>query len=152
MPILSTNLKNRAINRTFWDPITAEAKLLKDCLLSVRISTQNGEAMGQRLQLITDWPARAHAANYCVHSLAENCGVSARTLDRHIKLQFGICPKEWLRNLRMRRALELLMDDTSVKETALTLGYRYPNHFSREFKKHTGHPPSRIQAARRLHA
>jgi len=41
--------------------------------------------------------------------------------------------------------MELLKDAASVKETATELGYKNQHHFSREFKKHTGHAPSQPQ-------
>lgn len=106
--------------------------------------------MSNRLQGITDWQERAHAAGYCVRTLAERCGVSVRTLERHCKREFSLCPHDWLLRLRMQRAMELLLDAASVKETAAELGYKNQHHFSREFKKHTGHTPSQPQAAKRL--
>jgi len=105
--------------------------------------------MGNGLLRINDWTECAKRANWCVQTLAKQCHVSPRTLERHIKRTFGKCPQDWLRDLRMHQAVELLLDDSSVKETALELGYKNQHHFSREFKKHTGHSPSQMQVASR---
>jgi AraC-like DNA-binding protein len=43
-------------------------------------------------------------------------------------------------------ANQLLREGASVKETAAKIGYKYPNHFSRQFKKYWGHSP--MQTAR----
>ena len=100
--------------------------------------------MIKQLQRVTDWPARAHTAKYCVHTLAASYGVSVRTLERHIKHEFAWCPHAWLMLVRMQRALELLLDDSSVKETAFELGYGHPHNFSRDFKKHFGYCPTKV--------
>jgi len=41
----------------------------------------------------------------------------------------------------MTRAAELLADDSKVEWVAKELGYATRHSFSREFKKHWGHPP-----------
>lgn len=100
--------------------------------------------MSRRLLLITEgeWLKRAHAARYCVGTLAKRCGVSTSTLGRHIRATTGQTPHDWVRKLRMARALELLTDGTSVKETAAELGYKSPYHFARDFRDNRGYPPS----------
>ena len=111
-----------------------------------------GKAMNLKLQRITDWPERAHAAKYNVKTLAKRCEVSTRTLERFIKLKFAASPHDWMIDLRMRRAVELLPETACIKETSDRLGYKNQNHFSREFKKHYGHAPTlppHPQAARR---
>ena len=101
--------------------------------------------MSRKLQRIKDWTARAHAAKYCVNTLAENCGISVRTLERHIRLEFASCPHVWLVLVRMQRAMGLLLDDSSVKETAFEVGYgQLPQHFSRDFKQHFGYRPTQV--------
>jgi len=41
----------------------------------------------------------------------------------------------------MKRARELLMDESSVKQTAGLLHYRHTSHFTRDFRVHHGYPP-----------
>jgi AraC-like DNA-binding protein len=94
------------------------------------------------LRRIQDWPERAHEAGYSVNALARNCGVSVRTLERFFLLAFGDAPRCWLGGLRMEKAVELLRDGSTVKETSACLGYEDPSHFSREFKNHYGFAPS----------
>jgi len=48
---------------------------------------------------------------------------------------------------RHQRALELLCVGSTVKEVAGCLGYKTQHHFSSEFKKQTGWPPSKITVA-----
>ena len=42
----------------------------------------------------------------------------------------------------MQRAQQLLMSGATISETADTLGFDYPQHFTRQFKKHFGITPS----------
>jgi len=97
--------------------------------------------MSNRLDRITDWTERARKANYCVRELAVNCDVSLSTLGRWFRARKAACPEAWLREERHCQALALLLDGTSVKETAILLGYKTASHFSREFKRRTGYPP-----------
>ncbi len=105
--------------------------------------------MSRQLTKIVNWPERAHAAKYCVQRLADDCRVSVRTLERHIKLHFGQCPQAWLGHLQMQRAMELLPECSSIKQVALELGYDHAQNFSRDFKKRTGYAPSHYHAATR---
>ncbi len=47
-----------------------------------------------------------------------------------------------IRRFIMQRAQQLLAGGTSISETADSLGYDYPQHFTRMFKKHFGVTPS----------
>jgi AraC-like DNA-binding protein len=75
--------------------------------------------------------------------LAKNCGVSISTLVRHLQGTTGQSPHGWLRGLRLARAMELLADGSSVKETAAALGYQSRTNFSRDFRDYCGYPPSK---------
>ena len=104
--------------------------------------------MNSRLRQIQDWQALARQANWSATGLARICGVSLRTLERHFLKNMGMKPKLWLIDLRHRQAIQMLREGLSVKETALQAGYKYPHHFSREFKNHWGHSPSAMSMRR----
>jgi len=95
-----------------------------------------------RLSLIQNWPELMQRANWIAKSLAKHTGVSVRTLHRHILQKTGNNTKTWLAEQRQRRALELLRAGFSIKETAITLGYKQPTNFTRQYKKHWGRLPS----------
>ncbi len=97
--------------------------------------------MRNQLTETANWPERARATNYSVHTLAADCGVSTRQLERHFLKHFGVRPHIWLNRLRQTEALSLLHDH-SVKDVALQLGFKQVSHFSRAFKHFHGHPPS----------
>jgi transcriptional regulator GlxA family with amidase domain len=98
--------------------------------------------MNGRLQWTQNWKELAQHANWSATALAEKCGVSLRTLERHFLKAMGKRPQTWLCEQRQSRAVELLQDGCNVKKTATLLGYKYATHFSREFKKHWGHAPT----------
>ena len=103
--------------------------------------------MNSRLLHIQNWPELAQQANWCVAALARLCGVSVKTLERHFHKNMGTTVKALLVEQRQHRAIELLRDGSSVKETASQLGYSYAHHFSREFKKHYGCCPTTQMAS-----
>jgi AraC-like DNA-binding protein len=102
--------------------------------------------MASRLDRIRDWSALAKKAEYDPKNLAKFCSVSLRQLERFAKETFGLTPQAWLKSLRLAEAQNLLRGGLSAKSTAFTLGYKQLSHFSREFKKHAGVPPTAFAA------
>lgn len=84
-----------------------------------------------------------------IEQLAENTGLSMSSLLRHFKRINGVSPKEYLLELKINYACELL-DNTrlSIGEVALNSGFNDSNYFSREFRKATGAAPSKYRAER----
>lgn len=107
--------------------------------------------MGSRLDEIKDWALLAKAARYNAEALARLCEISPRQLRRYFKSSGRGAPHEWLHALRMRRAVELICDETPVKETALELGYKDPAHFTHDFTTHFGVSPSKFASAQAGH-
>jgi transcriptional regulator GlxA family with amidase domain len=97
------------------------------------------------LARVKDWVELARAANYRAEHLAGRCGVSLREMERFFQTRTGMTPHEWLNRLRQMQALEFLAGDKSVKATAIELGYIHPAHFSRDFKRFHGLPPSALE-------
>ena len=77
------------------------------------------------------------------------CGVafiSVSSLQRAFAKYFGISPKQYLIQLRMNLALELLAEnELSAKEIAFACGFTDEKYFSRAFKKKYGYPPSQFR-------
>lgn len=56
---------------------------------------------------------------------------------------FDLSPKQYLLNLRMNHALELLVEnELSIKEIAFACGFNDEKYFSKAFKNKYGYPPS----------
>jgi len=89
--------------------------------------------MNRRLPQIQDWLERARGAKWCATTMAKNCGVSLRTLERHFLKEMKKCPKAWLAEQRQQRALELIQSGCSVKDAALSLDYKHSTHLSRDY-------------------
>lgn len=76
--------------------------------------------------------------------IAAELGVSYSTLRRLFRDQTGMSMKTYQDEVRVRRGCELLRSsDQSIKEIAGHLGYNSAFHFSAQFRKATGLPPSR---------
>ena len=103
--------------------------------------------MNSKLYQIKNWLELAHAANYNSRELAKTCGVSVRQLQRFVLCETGKSPQRWLNDLRLRKASSLIENGQTVKEAAHELKYKQRSHFSREFKRYHGVPPSYTQSA-----
>jgi len=99
-------------------------------------------SMNNQWHKIQNWPERARTANWCANTLAKNCGVSLRTLERHFLKEMGKSPKQWLAEQRQQRANALIQAGSTVKETAAQLDYKHPSHLTNAFKKQWGCCPT----------
>ena len=81
-----------------------------------------------------------------IEAACEAAFVTASTLQRGFAKHVGMSPKQYLTQLRMNRALELLADnELSVKEISLACGFVDEKYFSRAFKKKYGCSPSQMR-------
>ncbi|MCM5663654.1 helix-turn-helix domain-containing protein [Galbibacter mesophilus] len=73
-------------------------------------------------------------------SLALDHGTNEFKLKHGFKELYGMTVLQYLKKERLNRAHVLVMNtDSSVKEISQVLGFKQPNHFSREFKKFFGY-------------
>ena len=78
-----------------------------------------------------------------VSQLAEKLNMDSKQFHYLFQKRIGVCPKKYMIQCKMNRAKELLIDNNySVTNVANMVGYDDPLHFSRIFKKNTGHSPS----------
>ena len=105
--------------------------------------------MGSCLEKIKNWPSLAAISGYNAADLAMRCGVSLRQLQRFFLKTTHKTPQVWLNELRQQEAMILLMGSgQNIREVAFKLGYKQATHFSREFKRIHGVPPSLILASK----
>jgi len=82
------------------------------------------------------------SANISISKVAQACSLSRSHFSRAFKNTTGMSPKEWLINLRIERAQQLLAEGAAtLSEISLECGFADQSHFSRSFSKHTGMTP-----------
>ncbi len=82
-------------------------------------------------------------SDFNVEALADEVGLSRVQLHRRIKDITGITVGEFLRNLRMKQAAELLAKgDVTVSQVTYAVGMSNPTHFTTAFKKYYGVTPT----------
>ena len=76
---------------------------------------------------------------YCARKL----NLSANYFGDLVKKETGKSAQEYIQQKLIDVAKERLFDPAkSVSEVAYELGFKYPQHFSRVFKKRVGYPPN----------
>jgi AraC-like DNA-binding protein len=104
-------------------------------------------------QLRSDTIARLHHAKEILtdrfeelgslSELAQQVGISERTLRRGFRELFGTTPMKYITKQRLLRAKKLLdSQQCSVAQVALMLGYQNLGHFAAAFKREFGVNPS----------
>lgn len=82
-----------------------------------------------------------------VETLSDGVGVSRTHLHRKMKDIIGMTPSDYIRNIRLKRACELLKrNDIEVTQVAYKIGFASQSHFSTHFKRYTGYSPSEYRA------
>lgn len=84
-----------------------------------------------------------------VQDLADAVGMQRSTFSKRFRHDLGLSPKEYLTQLQVRRAVDLVSGtDRRLRDIAEELNFSDEYYFSRFFKKHTGSQPS---AFRQVH-
>ncbi len=110
--------------------------------------THRGESMTLDEQLIQELENRVNEhlsnASFSVPDLAKISAMSISTLTRLIKKMTGLTPGQFIRELRLLKAIELLESNrfATISEVVYSIGFEDVSSFSRLFKKRFGKSPS----------
>ena len=90
---------------------------------------------------------RDHAnSDLSLADLARAVHLSKDHFGRRFRREFGLSPMRYLLELRLRRARNLLLKSgLSVKQIALTVGFRDPLYFSRAFRRVLRQAPTSVR-------
>lgn len=100
----------------------------------------------RQLRLIQDRVESAAAECTDLSTLADECGISSRHLTRAFKNTMGRTLGEYVAEVRLRQAKQLLLDPTVlIKTIAHQCGFRSQAAFAAAFRKATGWTPRRFR-------
>lgn len=100
-----------------------------------------------RLQSVVAYMREHLAEDLSINQLAARAGVSPAHFRRLFDSAMGIAPHRYVMNLRLERALELLMQtDLPILHVALECGFSSQSHLTAAFKKEHGTTPAQFRA------
>lgn len=128
------------------------AALMNQCLIAVLrevekqsdgalpwLSALDDPRLSKVVKTILDHPEQS----YTLESLADIAAMSRATFIRHFEKSFERTPMDFLRDVRLRRAAQLLqVSSTTVDSIAGKVGYASRSHFSRAFHDQYGVSPA----------
>lgn len=105
----------------------------------IAINTEEEELMKKMLHAINE---HMDDCDYTVDSLASDIAMSRASLYRRLQTMLDITPNDFMRNVRLKRAAELLSETTlPVKQISLMVGFLTPRYFSQCFQNMFGISP-----------
>jgi AraC-like DNA-binding protein len=115
------------------------------------VPTGVGLPKDQRALTIAQWVLQNPGLHPRLTTMCDSAGVSVRTLERVFLRDVGTDFESWRRQVRLMRAIELLISGSSVKEASYSVGYRQPTAFVTLFRATFGTTPKAwVSALERL--
>ncbi len=103
------------------------------------LSALDDPRLSKVVETILDHPEQ----NYTLESLADIAAMSRATFIRHFEKSFERTPMDYVRDVRLRRAAQLLqVSSMPVDSIAAKVGYASRSHFSRAFHDQYGVSPA----------
>jgi AraC-like DNA-binding protein len=97
---------------------------------------REGRALAVAQAILRD-PAEAKS----LAVLCSEAGVSVRTIERVFRKDVGVNFESWRRQVRLTKAVELLVSGHTIKEVAYMVGYRQSSAFVEMFRRTFGTTP-----------
>lgn len=161
--MLITPVMHRIIHDIMYCPLTGplgkiimEAKILELTAYQLSqfasIQTQERHGCIREHELDSFYDLKKYLEQYfdrehSLKSLSKEFGINEYKLKKGFRELFGSTVFEFIHNLRMNHAKNLIQDcGFTICEVAGRIGYKNPNHFSVAFKKQFGFSPSYIRA------
>jgi AraC-like DNA-binding protein len=120
---LANKYKNRNLNLAEAEVESSNDRLLKKAITLVEVNLSD--------------------SLFGVEKMASEMGMSRASLHRKLKGITGFAPSEFIRNIRLKRAANLLRNDAdSVAQIGFAVGFEDQSYFSKSFKKQFGVTPS----------
>lgn len=128
-----------SFHRQEWALLALERALLT--LHSYR--TLQGEAADLRMQQAIRFMHQHYTRPLTIREIARSIHMSESHFSFVFRRQMGMTPMEYMEDMRLRRAKEMLrLHGMSINQIATALGYRNAAYFTRRFRLHTGQTPS----------
>ncbi len=97
------------------------------------------------MQQLLGYVEKNYSLDLSVENVAEHCCVSRTVLYNKVKGLTGISPLEFIRQIKIKIALELLRKGYTVSDAAFKIGYSDVKYFSKQFKMIYGYVPSKVK-------
>ncbi len=114
-------------------------------LLSRQIAEETSQSQKSSglIEQAIEYFHKEYRNNLSIGEYARKCNISCCWFIRSFKKHTGATPGQYLSDLRINKAKELLKNGTfNISETAEFVGYDNPLYFSRIFRKNVGMSPS----------
>lgn len=83
---------------------------------------------------------------FSVEDLSDQIGMSRSHLYRRVKLLKGQSISQFIRQIRLERAMEMLENNVATSsEIAYRVGFNSPSYFNKCFNEHFGYPPGEVR-------
>ena len=98
----------------------------------------------QQIAKAVAWLKQHYKENMPMDDLAATVHMSPSTFRQHFRAVAGMSPLQYLKNLRLQEARQLMLnEDMDASSAAVRVGYESASQFSREYSRLFGEPPQR---------
>ena len=98
------------------------------------------------VEMIRDTIEKNYSVSIRISDFSDRYYFSREYLSKLFKQKYGLGIYEYLTNVRMERARELLStSDTRIRDISLRVGFADTNYFSKAFRNYTGKTPSEFR-------
>lgn len=104
------------------------------------------EMIDRQIDQAIRWISLQFHQQISIDHLASSLGYHRVHLSKAFKQRTGMSPKQFLLKVRMDKARELLGGPLTIDQVASSVGFNDALYFSKQFRKHTGMPPSEYRA------
>ena len=142
---------DQRVNRLFELREEARHQFAESANIAPEKITINAEEEKMVSQMLKAIEAHIDDEQYNADQLARDIAMSRASLYKKMQTILGITPTDFIRNVRLKRAAQLLADtQLSINEIADRVGFVTARNFSSQFKKMFGVTPSEYREPQKL--